>query len=261
MNQILTPILIPIWNPIFNPKLNQILNGTKFWTKQERNIYIPKINLQRPYVSLCTIFSVWYLPSQCSSVPLPQSALPWILSKVDNLASYCLQPIHNDIWPQLNYQSSLTCIYECGTPSWACFLLINDHFNWFILIYILYALLDAWLLTEMSAERWWAHLLNTCIAAPTATPHSCKIQKKNQRDPKWQGGLVKGLPLGFGALPSTFGMNKFLIQALLLWETLTTEKEKQKKRENSGENSGPLTSLPIDLLNVDRLQCHCQNHL
>ena len=56
-------------------------------------------------------------PLQCSSVPLPHSTLSWILSKVDNLASYSLQPIHSDTWPQLNYQSSSTFISECGTPS------------------------------------------------------------------------------------------------------------------------------------------------
>ena len=120
MNQILNPMLIPIWSPIFSPKLNQILNWTEFWTKQEKEIYISKIYVQWPYVSLCTIFSMWCPPSQCISVPLPHSALSWILSKVDNMASCSFQHIHSDTCPQLNYQSSSTCIYECGTPSWAC---------------------------------------------------------------------------------------------------------------------------------------------
>ena len=48
-------------------------------------------------------------PPQCSSVPLPHPSLSWILSLVENL-TFCM-----------NYQSSSTCISECGTPSWACF--------------------------------------------------------------------------------------------------------------------------------------------
>ena len=32
------------------------------------------------------------------------------------------------------------------------------------------------------------------------------------------------------------------------------KKEKKEKREKNGENSGPLTSLPVDRLNSDRLQ-------
>ena len=43
-------------------------------------------------------------PPQCSFVPLPHSNLSWILSYVGNLT----------FW--LNYQSSSTCITECGTP-------------------------------------------------------------------------------------------------------------------------------------------------
>ena len=31
------------------------------------------------------------------------------------------EPIHNDPWPQFNYQSSSTCIFECGTPSLSFF--------------------------------------------------------------------------------------------------------------------------------------------
>ena len=30
------------------------------------------------------------------------------------------EPIHTDTWPQFDYQSSSTCIFESGTSSWAC---------------------------------------------------------------------------------------------------------------------------------------------
>ena len=60
---------------------------------------------------------------QCNSVPLPHSALSWILSKVENLACPSLKKEAIDLsflcvtWRQLNYQSSWTCISECVTPS------------------------------------------------------------------------------------------------------------------------------------------------
>ena len=39
------------------------------------------------------------------------------------------------------------------------------------------------------------------------------------------------------------------------------EKKEKKKREKNGENSGPLTLLPVNRLNIDRLQRRrsCQN--
>ena len=67
-------------------------------------------------------------PSKCffcavsPPVPLPHSVLSLILSRnimcgaPPQFSSVHL-PIHTDTWPQLKYQSSSTCISECGTPS------------------------------------------------------------------------------------------------------------------------------------------------
>ena len=67
-------------------------------------------------------------PPPCNSVPLPHLALSLILSKVENLESSSLQDEATNCffywvtWPQFDYQSSSTCISECGTPSWACLI-------------------------------------------------------------------------------------------------------------------------------------------
>ena len=131
LNPISNPILNPILNPLLNPKLNlmmnpimnQILNpnikpkiepnieSNQILKQTRKKFTFPKFTYSGCMCRCTQFFSAWCPPSQCSSVPLPHSALSWILSKVDNLASYSLQPIHSDTWPQLNDQSSSTFIY------------------------------------------------------------------------------------------------------------------------------------------------------
>ena len=81
---------------------------------------IKKVCAVSPTSSVCFFCAV--SPHRIS-VPLPHSAMSWILSKVQNLSSSSLQDwlFLCVTWPQLIYHSSSTCIYECGTPSWACF--------------------------------------------------------------------------------------------------------------------------------------------
>jgi len=96
-----------------------------------------------PYPKACMVFPPLSVQFFCVVSPPPNVVLSWILSEVNNLASSSLQneatdyfflcvlhvqypisvkvPIHTDTWPQLS-QCSSTCISECGTPSWACFL-------------------------------------------------------------------------------------------------------------------------------------------
>ena len=38
-------------------------------------------------------------------------------------------------WPQFDYQSSSTCISECGTPSWACFIISVFKSSWIISVH------------------------------------------------------------------------------------------------------------------------------
>ena len=61
--------------------------------------------------------------------------------------------------------------------------------------------------------------------------------------------------------PKVFGrsrhllLNKFFDQSIPSMRNVDDgEKKKEKKREKNGENSGPLTSLPVNRLNGDRLQ-------
>ena len=61
-------------------------------------------------------------------------------------------------WPQLNYHSSLTCISECGTPSWACFEKIKTFL--FILMHILFT------------DDVWPGACMLCILSTCKTPNS-----------------------------------------------------------------------------------------
>ena len=54
------------------------------------------------------------------SMPLPHSALSWIL-QLSRQSHRLFFIVHFAFcWTQLNYQSSSTCISKCGTLSWAC---------------------------------------------------------------------------------------------------------------------------------------------
>ena len=62
---------------------------------------------------------------RCNFLPSPNLAQFWIPREVENLERFSLQDEATDFFvcvtlPQLNYQSSSSCIFECGTPSWAC---------------------------------------------------------------------------------------------------------------------------------------------
>ena len=61
-------------------------------------------------------------------------------------------------------------------------------------------------------------------------------------------GLESGLPQGFLAL------NKFFDQCIPSMRNVDDGEKKQDTRKKNGENSGPLTSLPVNRLNSDRLQ-------
>ena len=64
-------------------------------------------------------------------------------------------------------------------------------------------------------------------------------------------GLGRGVPLGFWA-PHQLLLNKFLDSSTPPFRK-GSDGEKRKKEKNN-ENSGSLTSLPVDRLNGDRLQ-------
>ena len=59
-------------------------------------------------------------------------------------------------------------------------------------------------------------------------------------------------PLAFGRSRQLFP-NQFFDPSTPL-RNVDDGRKKKKSREKSGENSGPLTSLPVDCLNRDRLQ-------
>ena len=82
------------------------------------------------------------------------------------------------------------------------------------------------------------------------------------------GGLKMADGVWKVVYPQVFGrsrqlsLNKFLDPSIPSMRKVDNG-EKRKKREKNGENSGPLTSLPVDRLNGDRLQrrrsCQLQN--
>ena len=75
------------------------------------------------------------------------------------------------------------------------------------------------------------------------------------------GGSGKRWFLGFGPLRTTFAKDTFSFEEPFYEKRSRRRTEEQNRKENNDGNSGPLTSLPVDRLNGDRLQRRrsCQN--
>ena len=69
----------------------------------------------------------------------------------------------------------------------------------------------------------------------------------------WGSGLEKSGFLGFGPLRVTFAKYTFSFEEPI-YEKRSRQRRTKNKKENNDGNSGPLTSLPVGLPKVDRLQ-------
>ena len=132
--EILSGVLIPVWiyNQIFMrsvPLLSPVFRcdvAPNYLCAVSPMPY-NSVSTQAPYLTtkqqeliMCAVSPILFLKK------LSHSALPWILSKVKNLARSCLQYETTD-W--LLFQFSSNCICKCGTLGWACLVNITSVYH------------------------------------------------------------------------------------------------------------------------------------